>query len=163
MSGEGLSFDASIALLDFEYTSPALNGFLISGTDAAGNPVVGAVPVDGITPYTPEVNYAIGGQYDHETDAGTFSIRLDGSYQGKLFTNAENTVWAEIPGRFLANGRLTWTTRDDAWKVSLEVQNIFDKYYFLSVSDIRTPNNIGGVTGVPALPRTWALSVERKF
>jgi iron complex outermembrane recepter protein len=158
---EGLSFDGSISFLDFEYTSPAIGAFLISGEDAAGNPVVGAVPANGITPYTPELNYAIGGQYDYETDAGTFSVRLDGSYQGDLFTNAENTSWAEIPGRFLANGRLTWTTRDDDWKVSLEVLNIFDKYYFQTVSDITT--SLGLVTGVPGLPRTWSLAVERKF
>jgi iron complex outermembrane receptor protein len=158
---EGLSFEGSISVLDFEYTSPALNGFLISGEDAAGNPVVGAVPANGITPYTPELNYSIGGQYDYETDAGTFSVRLDGSYQGDLFTNAENTSWAEIPGRFLANGRLTWTTRDDEWKVSLEVLNIFDKYYFQTISDVTT--SLGLVTGVPGLPRTWSLAVERKF
>ena len=40
-------------------------------------------------------------------------------------------------------------------------QNPFDKYYFLSVSDVTT--SLGLVTGVPAMPRTWAVSVERKF
>ncbi len=158
---EGFSIEGSVAVLDFEYTSPSQGGFLISAIDADGNPVPGAVPVDGITPYTPELTYSIGGQYDHQTDVGMFSIRLDGSYQGTLFTNAENTSWAEIPGRFLANGRLTWTTVDDAWKVSLEVQNIFDKYYYQTVSDVTT--SLGVVTGVPGLPRTWSLAVERKF
>jgi len=158
---DGLSLEGSLALLDFEYTSPAINGFLVSGTDAAGNPVQGAVPATGITPYTPEVSFAVGGQYDHETEVGTFSLRLDGSYQGQLFTNAENTVWSEIPGRFLANGRISWTTVDEDWKVSLEVQNIFDKYYFQTVSDVTT--SLGLVTGVPGLPRTWMASVERRF
>ena len=148
----GLSFDGSISVLDFEYTSP---------TTAAGLLVGSSIPGNGITPYTPELSYSIGGQYDYESDMGTFSIRLDGSYQGKLFTNAENTTWAEIPGRFLGNGRLTWTTRDDEWKVSLEVLNIFDKYYFQTKSDITT--SLGMVTGVPGLPRTWSLAVERKF
>src|SRR5690606_1031872 len=158
---DGLSIEGSISLLDFEYTSPTLNGFLISGLDADGNPVVGAVPSDGITPYTPELAYSVGAQYDHETDAGTFSVRLDGSYQGDLFTNAENTSWGEIPGRFIANGRISWTTNDDAWRVSLEVQNIFDKYYFQTISDVTT--SLGLVTGVPALPRTWSLGVVRRF
>ncbi len=158
---DGLSFDGSVSVLDFSYTSPTLGGFLVSGSDAQGNPVAGAVPGTAITPYTPELSYSIGGQYDHETEAGTFSIRLDGSYQGKLYTNAENTSWAEIPGRFLANGRLTWTTMDEAWRVSLEVQNIFNKYYFQTVSDVTT--SLGLVTGVPGLPRTWSLSVQRSF
>jgi hypothetical protein len=41
------------------------------------------------------------------------------------------------------------------------VQNLFDKYYFHSISDIS--RSLGLVTGVPALPRTWALSVKRNF
>ena len=161
---EGFSIDGSIAVLDFEYTSAtapctviALCGYATGQTVLVGT----AIPAIGITPYTPELNWAVGTQYDHETDAGTFSFRLDGSYQGKLFTNAENTIWSEIPGRFLANGRIAWTTRDEDWRVALEVQNIFDKYYFQSVSDVTT--SLGLVTGVPGLPRTWTVSVERKF
>ena len=154
---EGLSFDGSIAYLDFEYTSDTV---VVGGVEVLQNT---GIPASGITPYTPELTYSIGGQYDYETDAGTFTIRLDGSYQGTVFSNAENTVWAEIPGRFLGNGRLTWTTRDDDWQVFAEVENLFDKYYFLSVSDVRTPNSLGAVTGVPALPRTWRLGVERRF
>jgi hypothetical protein len=45
--------------------------------------------------------------------------------------------------------------------VSLEVQNVFDKYYFLSVSDVT--KSLGAVTGVPGLPRTWSLTVRRNF
>ena len=62
--------------------------------------------------------------------------------------------------RGLANARLTWA-KDAAWKMSLEVQNLFNKYYFQSVSDATT--SLGIVSGVPGLPRTYAVSVERKF
>jgi iron complex outermembrane receptor protein len=159
---DGLTLEGSLSLLDFDYTSPSVGGFLISSYNAQGQPVPGAVPANGIAPYTPELNYSVSGQYDYESDAGTFSIRLDGSYQGKLYTNAENREpWAKIPGRFLANGRISWTTNDEAWRVALEVQNIFDKYYMTSVSDITT--SLGLVTGVPGLPRTWQVSVERRF
>jgi len=65
-----------------------------------------------------------------------------------------------VPGRFLANGRVTWASDKD-WKASFEVQNLFDKYYFQSVSDATT--SLGIVSGVPGLPRTWSLSIERKF
>jgi len=158
---DGLTIDGSLAYLDFKYTSPSLNGFLISGTDAAGKPVVGAVPVGGITPYTPKWTWSTGAQYDHVTDVGTFTLRLDGSYQGKLYTNAENTHWGTIKGRFLANGQISWRDGDDDWKVALEVKNLTNKYYFQTVSDITT--SLGLVTGVPGLPRTWLLSVTRNF
>ncbi len=160
---QGLSFDLSASLLDFKYTSPSRNGVLIKLVDLPppDDIVDTAIPVTGITPYTPEVSYSVGAQYDHEANGGTLSYRLDGSYQGKLFTNAENTSWSKIPGRFLANARLSWADSDNDWKVSLEVQNLFDKYYFQSVSDVTT--SLGLVTGVPGLPRTYAVGFERKF
>jgi iron complex outermembrane receptor protein len=148
---DGLTFDASFSYLDFEYTS-ATTGSVLAGTN---------IPASGITPYTPELAYSVGGQYDYRTGAGTFSVRLDGSYQGKLYTNSENTTWSKVDGRFLANARVGWSDMEDKWKVALEVQNLFDKYYFSSVSDATT--SLGVVTGVPGLPRTWAVSVERKF
>jgi len=122
---DGLSFDASYSYLDFEYST---------ATNSLGNLVNTSIPAGAVTPYTPKSSYAVGGQYDHEADGGTLSFRLDGSYQGDLFTNAENTSWGKVPGRFLANGRVTWASDKD-WKASFEVQNLFDKYYFQSVSD----------------------------
>ncbi|RYZ62697.1 MAG: TonB-dependent receptor [Proteobacteria bacterium] len=66
-----------------------------------------------------------------------------------------------MPGRFLANARLGWSDPEDKWTAALEVQNLFDKYYFMSVSDVTT--SLGLVTGAPGLPRTWLASIERKF
>ncbi len=148
---DGLSFDASYSYLDFEYST---------ATNSLGNLVNTSIPAGAVTPYTPKSSYAVGGQYDHEADGGTLSFRLDGSYQGDLFTNAENTSWGKVPGRFLANGRVIWAS-DKNWKAAFEVQNLFDKYYFQSVSDATT--SLGIVSGVPGLPRTWSLSIERKF
>ncbi len=157
----GLTIDGSVAYLDFKYTAPQINGFLVSGKDALGNPVVGAVPANGITPYTPKWTWSSGIQYDYVSDMGTLSARLDGSYQGKLYTNAENTHWGAMKGRFLANGQVSWRDEKGDWKVSLEVKNLFDKYYYLTVSDVTT--SLGLVTGVPGLPRTWLLGVTRNF
>jgi len=122
---DGLSFDASFSFLDFEYTSP---------TTPAGVLVNTGIPGSGITPYTPETSYSVGAQYDRPIESGTLSFRVDGSYQGKLYTNAENSIWSKMEGRFLANARVSWARQED-WKISLEVQNLFDKYYFQSVSD----------------------------
>ena len=158
---DGLSIDGSVAYLDFEYTSATVPGnTLACPADACLEGTI--IPADGITPYTPELTYSFGIQYDYEMEVGTISGRFDGTFQDDVFTTAENTSWSRIDDRFLGNARLSYTTRDDAWRVSLEVQNIFDKYYFLSKSDV-TSNSLGVVTGVPALPRTWSLAIERKF
>ena len=150
---EGLSIDGSLALLDFKYTTPVTPAGNLVGTLINGN---------NITPYTPELTYSFGIQYDHEMSAGTISGRFDGSFQDDVFTNAENTSWSRVAARFLGNARLSFTTADEDWRVSLEVQNLFDKYYFQSVSDT-VANALGVVSGVPGLPRTWSLAVERRF
>jgi iron complex outermembrane receptor protein len=149
----GLLVDASVSVLDFEYTSAvdSVTGFLVNTS----------IDPDNITPYTPERTYAAGIQYDHPIANGTLSFRLDGSYQSEMYSNSENTFWAHIGGRTLANARIAYS-REDAWKLALEVQNLTDKYYFMSKSDVST-GSLGVVTGVPGLPRTWALSVERRF
>jgi iron complex outermembrane receptor protein len=161
--GGGFSFDASVSILDFEYTSEAQGGFLIKRVDLPppDDIVVTAIPANGITPYTPEESYSVGAQYDRNMGAGSLSFRLDGSFQGELFTNAENTSWSRIGGRFLANARVKFSDDDNNWSMSLDVQNLFDKYYYQSVSDVTT--SLGVVTGVPGLPRTYAVSFERRF
>jgi iron complex outermembrane recepter protein len=176
--GGGFLFDASVSYLDFKYTSPSTQGFLgnepgpngsgsIVWADLDNNDVydlpltaLAGIPANGITPYTPELSYAIGAQYDRDVGAGTLSFRVDGSYQSKVFDNAENTSWGKIPGRFLANARISFA-KGDTWKTSLEIQNLFDKYYFQAVEDVTT--SLGVATGVPGLPRTFTLSIERKF
>jgi iron complex outermembrane receptor protein len=158
---EGLSIDGSIAYLDFKYTGASTPG-LTPGCPAAACLTGTGIPADGITPYTPELTYSFGIQYDHEMEPGTLSARFDGSYQDEVYTNAENTSWSLVDDRFLANARLSFTTADEDWRVSLEVQNLFDKYYFMSRSDV-TSNSLGVVTGVPGRPRTWSLAVERRF
>lgn len=149
---EGLSLDGSLAVLDFEYTSPSTGGIL-NGS---------AIPASAITPYTPKLSYSFGVQYDYEMESGdTLTARFDGSYQSKIYTTSENTTWSKMDGRFIGNGRLSWNNNAGDWKMSLEVQNIFNKYYYSSVSDAST--SLGIVSGVPAKPRTWSLAIERKF
>jgi iron complex outermembrane receptor protein len=151
----GLTFDGSVSYLNFKYTSATV---LSGGIQVlAGS----AIPASGITPYTPELSWSTGAQYDYDTGVGKFSARVDTSYQGKLFTTSENTSWSKIPGRWIANGQISWTSKEKEWKATLEVKNLFDKYYFTSVSDAST--SLGIVSGVPGLPRTWMLSVKRDF
>ncbi len=143
---DGLTLDGSLSFLDFEYKTIA----------ASTN-----IPITNITAYTPKTTYSFGAQYDWPMLSGNMSFRVDGQYQSEIFTDANNSVWSRVAPRFLANGRLGFTTEDKAWGVSLEVQNLFNKYYFLTVSDVT--GGLGVETGVPGTPRTWALTVKRNF
>jgi iron complex outermembrane receptor protein len=144
---EGLTLDGSLSFIDVEYDAASVAPAGLSGSETF--------------PYTPDWTYSFGIQYDYDIGPGTVAVRFDGSYRSKIFTETTNTPWSEIDSRFLGNARLTDTTADEDWRVSLEVQNVFDKYYFLSVSDVTT--SLGAVTAVPGLPRTWALTVKRSF
>ena len=158
---ESLTFDGGISYINFKYKSATFaytspNG-LISYPALVGT----TVPASGITPYTPELTYSVGAQYDQPLAKGTLSFRFDGSYQGSVYTDALNTALSKVPHYFLGNGHITYKSEDDSWQVTLEVQNIFDKYYMLTVSDIS--DSLGEVTGQPGMPRTWAMTVKKNF
>lgn len=46
--------------------------------------------------------------------------------------------------------------------MSLEVTNLFDKYYLLTIFD-QTTGGQGYASGQPGRPREWAVSVKKKF
>ena len=142
---EGLSVDGGLSYINFNYTDVGTSG--LTG--------------DEVTPYTPEWTYNFGIQYDQKIDPGTIGIRFDGSYQGTIFSEAFNSSWSKVKGYFLGNARLMFTTEEEDWQFALEVQNVFDKYYFLTMSDVTT--SLGLVSGQPGMPRTWAVSVKRNF
>jgi iron complex outermembrane receptor protein len=74
---------------------------------------------------------------------------------------ASLTATNRIDGYFLGNARVTWRDEDDDWSLSLEVSNLFDRYYFTSLYEqFGSP---GTISGAPGLPRTWAVTVRRSF
>ena len=144
----GLTIDGSLSYIDFKYTSI---------TGATG------VALTAVTPFTPKWTYSFGVQYDTEVAGGTLSGRFDGSYQSHVFFDADNDPFSRVPGRFLGNASLRYTTADKGWQVGLEVQNVFDKYYMVSVQNLTKPGSLGVQTGMPGLPRTWAVTVKKFF
>jgi iron complex outermembrane receptor protein len=144
---DGLLVDGSLSHIDVKYDEESVAPAGLQG--------------DETFPYTPDWNYSFGIQYDYDIGPGTAGVRFDGSYRSKIFTDTANTPFSEIEGRFLANARLSYEHHEGGWEAWLEIQNLFDKYYFMSVSDIT--RSLGSVTGVPGLPRTWALTVKKTF
>jgi iron complex outermembrane recepter protein len=66
-------------------------------------------------------------------------------------------------GYTLANARLTWRNADEDLDISLEVTNLFDKYYFLNKFDLSSPGSAGALSAQPGRPREWAVTVKKKF
>ena len=148
---ERLSVNASLSYLDFEYQK------ISAAAQTSG------IALDMRAPFTPEWQYSIGAQYEFSLGQwGTFTPRLDLSYQDSFFTSAINRPpYNVIDSHTLLNGRFTWRSSDEDWQVALEATNITDELYYLGIFDNRGSSK--AIQGLPAAPMQWAISVKRNF
>ncbi len=155
---EGLQFDASLAYLTFKYTS-------ISA--AAANSGIG---LEDKGQYISPWQYSFSASYEADLgSSGTLTPRIDVSHIDSFNRNSNNVdaatggedIFGQVPGYTLVNTRLTYATEDRDWELALEVRNLTDKLYWTDFFDNRGSTN--GVQATPAEPRTWAVSVKRRF
>jgi iron complex outermembrane receptor protein len=146
---DGFSIDGSASYLNFKYTS------LVAGTTVAlGDPLAGS----------PKWKWTLGAQY--EADLGSFGSltpRVDASYQAKTYTGFKyNNVPQYIGSYALVNARLTWQNTDKDLSVSLEGTNLTNKYYYVTLFDLRAAG-AGLDKAQPGRPREWAVTVKKTF
>jgi iron complex outermembrane receptor protein len=146
--GGGFTADIAASWLDFKYTET--------------NFATTNIPTSFVTPFTPEKKAAVGMQWENEFAGGnTLVIRGDYAYQSQMYGDAFNNPFNRIPSSAFGNVRLTWRGVDNQWETSLEVLNVTDKLYYLATNDYSA--SAGSSSYAPALPRTWALTIKRKF
>src|SRR5690606_39543376 len=88
-----------------------------------------------VSTYTPEWTWALGAPYQVPLgSAGSTTPRLDASYQSAVYTNAVNGPTNLIDGYTVANARLTWKNELEDLELGVEVTNLFDKYYFQTLT-----------------------------
>jgi len=150
---EGLMFDASLTLMDSEYTriSPA-----VGTTITPGSPIV-----------SPGTQFSAGIQYEIDMgNSGSITPRFDIAYRGQTFLSTVlNGVDPDLEfakAYTLGNARLTWRNVERDLDVSLEVANVFDTYY--------QPFRFDAVYGFAGTayaqvgkPREWRVSVKKTF
>lgn len=160
---EGMTIDGSLSYIDFDYKR---FGTYTTGTTtvAVGGPTNLNGPQFGdYAPYTPKWKWSIGVQYEIDLgSAGSLTPRVDGSYQSKIYTVSANRSSNRIDAYGVANARLTWRNADEDLDISLEVTNLFDEYYLLTLLD-QTVGGQGYSNGQPGRPREWAVTVKKKF
>jgi len=156
----GLAVDASISYLDFKYKAGTLNPAAAFPTNPGG--------VDlGDPGSTPPWKYTVGAQYKIDLgEAGSITPRFDINYQDKQYTGPTVVGGVRlrnfIPAYTLVNARLSWQNADRDLDIALEATNLFDKYYLLTIFDLRGAG-AGFRKGRPGNPMEWALSVKKKF
>jgi iron complex outermembrane receptor protein len=144
---DGLLIDASASYLDFDFTRI--------------NPRTGLSRAF-VPPFTPKVKWSVGGQYAIDLGgSGTLTPRFDVSYQSEIFTNAANAPTNRIAPYTLANARLTWENTDRDLSVTLNINNLLNKYYFLNNFDLVATTGV--IDAQPGAPREFSLIVRKRF
>jgi len=156
----GLSIDASLSYLSFAYDAASLNPAASYPTNPGG--------VSANDPTTVPPWKASGGiQYKIPLGgAGSLTPRFDVNYQGKQYTGptviGTTRILNFIPSYTLASARLTWTNEGGDLDVSVEAQNLFNKYYLLTIFDLRGAG-AGFRKGRPGSPQEFAVTIKKKF
>ncbi|MBK8630504.1 MAG: TonB-dependent receptor [Sphingomonadales bacterium] len=145
--------------LDIDGSISHLSGHWSNIDPRVGNAILLTDPI-----VTPKWKGSLGIQYKAELGSGSLTPRFDLSYTAK---SSAGRLGGGLPIEYfpsvtLANARLTWKNSDEDLSVSLEVQNLFDKYY--------TPFRFASVYGFSGTiysqvgrPREWAVSVKKSF
>jgi iron complex outermembrane recepter protein len=168
------------AFTDHEYVkfvdapcAPELSG----GTTATGNQVPGPAGVPGaLSPANCDISgqwlpgiskwaVSYGGQYEFPGASllgreGKAYIGYDGSYRTKYSSNASRSLYTDITGYAVSNFRLGFQG-ESGWDVYGWVRNAFDKDYYEVLAT--TPGNTGLISGQPADPRTYGVTVRVDF
>jgi len=159
---EGLLIDGSASYLDSEFK--CVNPAVVGQADGpcSSDPTVIGVLADPLHGW----KWAFGAQYEAQLggNSGSITPRFDVSRSlalpGNVLRGADTL--GNNPAYTIANGRITWRNADDDLQVSLEVTNIFDKYYFVNRFDLRGVG-AGALVGQLGRPREWALTVKKEF
>ena len=148
----GFNIDGSISYMDGHWNNIAA---AVGSSYQLGDPIV-----------TPKWKWSIGAQYRADLgESGSLTPRFDLNYTGQVSagrTAVSGGNLAYYPSLTLGNARLTWKNKAEDLAVSLEVQNVFDKYY-----QPITFAAVYGFTGTAysqvGRPREWAISVRKTF
>ena len=85
---------------------------------------------------------------------------FDGSYRSRFSSNPSRSAYTDIDGYALASFRLGFRT-DDGWNSFLWVRNAFDAEYYDVLAT--QSGSTGLIVGQPGDPRTWGLTVQKRF
>jgi iron complex outermembrane receptor protein len=105
-----------------------------------------------------------GGEYNVPAQllqkSGALYMGFDGSYRSDFSSNPSPSAYTQIKGYALANLRAGFRTQK-GFDVYAWVRNAFDQDYF---EYLNVPGgNTGLITGQPADPRTWGVTLKGEF
>ena len=143
----GLTINGSVGYLDFDYTRIDPRTGITAGMKA---------PFNSEWQASGGIEYAAG-----LGDHGTLTPRFDLAYLSSFYFNPVNAPLNLVPGRTVANARLSYQSPDKAWEASLSVTNLFDKFYYTGANENVSVYGVASYS--VARPREWAVTLRRRF
>jgi iron complex outermembrane receptor protein len=164
--------------VELEVTAMPIEGLLVTGNysyiDSTANPAPGAppgfvdplgtIPVGSPPILFPESQFNLSAQYTWHMGSGMGDLtpRLDYNWQDITYQAAPVSKYLAIPSHGILNARLTWDAPVGGWEMALSVTNATDERYFYDMFNLAA-FAFGTVTGNPAPPREWMISVRKNF
>jgi iron complex outermembrane recepter protein len=131
-----------------------------AGYDPVRNP--GGLFLSDIAPYSPKAKGTIGVQYNIDMGTlGSVTPRLDETYTSRVFFDPQNLITSSQGGYSLMNGHLTYAPSEGKWTTTLDVNNLTNKLYYMSM--FNQLSSFGILTGQPGMPRNVLLSAKYTF
>ena len=150
-----LLVNVSADYLHFHYSSLGAAGY-----DPVKNP--GGLFMNDVAPYTPSRKANAGVQYSFNLGVGgTVTPRVDATYQSRMYFDPQNLLASSEGGYTLINGHLTWNRASGKLSAQVDVNNMTNKLYYLSM--FNQLKSYGILTGQPAEPRNVLVSLKYMF
>lgn len=111
----------------------------------------------------PEWNASGSIQYDWTLANGSrITPRVDVSYRSRIYySTSRANVSAQQEPFAVVNARLTYALPREGWSLSVAATNLFDKFYYTTLTDQR--ESFGFLSGTIARPREIFATLRREF
>jgi iron complex outermembrane receptor protein len=175
----GLSLYVSGAFTDHQYVrfvdAPCPPEFAGGPAASASNPPSAPGTPGGFSPANCDISgqwlpgiskwaFSYGGEYSLPAKLlgrkGQAYAGLDGSYRSRFSSNPSRSAYTDIDGYGLLSLRLGFRT-DDGWNSFVWVRNALDSEYYDILAT--QSGSTGLIVGQPGDPRTWGLTVQKRF
>jgi iron complex outermembrane receptor protein len=146
---DGLTVSANVGYTKFKYLKLA--------------PHVQEITVNSPNVRVPDWNISGSVQYDLELDnGGRVTPRVDISHRSRtFFSSIRSNLDATQEPYTLVNARLTYAAPQDGWSISLAATNLFDVFYYTTLTDQR--QSFGFLSGTIARPREVIATLRKNF
>jgi len=144
-----LMIAANLGYTDFQYKKLVAN--------------VQGLTLDSPNTRVPDWNASGSIQYDlNLANGGRLTPRVDVSYRSRIYYSTSRTnVSAQQAPYALVNARLTYAMPGDGWSLSIAATNLFDKFYYTTLTDQR--ESFGFLSGTIGRPREIFATVRKEF